>query len=225
MSPAAEGSGGAPAAAPRTDGRGPAAGAASPRAAGREERPGRLVLRALGLQAVFNAETLQGVGFGFAVLPALRRAHGAAAGARLARLSAAFNANPYLAPVAVGAVWRAEGREPPARIDRFLALVRGPLGSLGDALFWAGLRPALFVPAAAAVAAGAPWWLVGAAVSAFNAVSFAARWWGARAGLRHGLDVGAALGRSWVRRAPAWVRPAGGAAIGLVCGLALAAGT
>jgi hypothetical protein len=100
--------------------------------------------------------------------------------------------------------------------------VRGPLGALGDALFWAALRPALFVPAALAVAAGAPWWLAAVAVAAFNGVSFAVRWWGARAGLREGLQVGGALGRSWVRRAPGVVRPAGAAAIGLASGLVLA---
>ena len=188
-----------------------------------EAGPGRIVLRTLGLQAAFNPETLQGIGFAFAVLPAVRRAHGPASGARLARLAAAFNANPYLAPVAVGAVWRDEGREPADRVDRFLALVRGPLGSLGDSLFWAAARPALFVPAALAIATtGAAWWLAAVAVAAFNALAFAVRWWGARAGLEHGLEVGAALARSWVRRAPGWVRPAGAALIGVVSGLALA---
>lgn len=223
MTPPREGGADRAAASPGPAGGPPEEGARAPAETGAlDGRPARLVVRALGLQAAFNAETLQGVGFAHAVAPALRRAHGPAAGERLARLAAAFNANPYLAPVAVGAVWRAEGREPPERIDRFLALVRGPLGALGDALFWAALRPALFVPAALAVAAGAPWWLAAVAVAAFNGVSFAVRWWGARAGLREGLQVGGALGRSWVRRAPGVVRPAGAAAIGLASGLVLA---
>jgi mannose/fructose/N-acetylgalactosamine-specific phosphotransferase system component IID len=199
-------------------------GRAKERAVPTGDPPGALALvwRSLALQAAFNTETLQGAGFAAALLPALERAHGPGAAARSAVLSGGFNANPYLATFALGAVSAAEGNEPPERIERFLALVRGPLGSLGDSLFWGAARPAIFVPAALAVAAGARWWIALAALALFNALAFAARIGGARAGLALGLDVASSLGRSWIRRAPPLIRPAGALVIGLLAGGMLA---
>ena len=184
--------------------------------------PATLVWRSLPIQAAFNPETLQGAGFACALLPHLRRVHGPAAGERAAALASAFNANPYLATYALGAIVRAEGREPPERIERFLHLVRGPLGALGDALFWGTARPALFVPAALAVVAGAPWWLAVVALVAFNALAFAARVTGACTGLASGLDVAARLGSSWIRRSPAFLRGFGAVATGALAGVVLA---
>jgi len=57
-----------------------------------------------------------------------------------------FNANPYLASYAIGAVANLETHNaPPHTIDRFKEVLRGPLGSLGDNLIWFHLRPALTV--------------------------------------------------------------------------------
>lgn len=179
---------------------------------------GEIVVRSLPLQAVFNPQTLQGAGFAFALLPVLRRVHGPRAASRAAELSAGFNANPYVATYAIGAAAAAEGREPPERIDRFLALTRGPLGALGDALFWSTARPAILVPPALAVAAGAPWWLALAALVPYNALAFAARFEGARTGLAAGLEVGSSLGRSWIRRAPVPMRVGGAFVIGALAG-------
>ena len=191
--------------------------AATSRAHGRPG-PWTLVWRALPLQAAFNPVTLQGAGFAWALLPELVAAHGAGAGRRAAELAGGFNANPYLATFALGATAVAEGRESPVRIDRFLRLVRGPLGSLGDALFWGAARPALLVPAALAVCAGVSWWLAFAVLVPWNMLAFGVRFTGARAGLEHGLEVAGELGRSWIRRAPARIRMLGGFVIGLAAG-------
>ncbi len=199
---------------------GEAAGA-PPRAQGRP-RPWTLVRRALPLQAAFNPVTLQGAGFARALLPVLVAAHGGGAGGRAAELAGGFNANPYLATFAIGAAARAEGTEPAARIDRFLRLVRGPLGSLGDALFWGAARPALLVPAALAVCAGGSWWIGLAALVPWNALAFGVRFTGARAGLEHGLEVAGELGRSWIRTVPSRIRMLGGFLIGLAAGVILA---
>jgi len=57
-----------------------------------------------------------------------------------------FNANPYLVGYAVGSVARLEEtRTPPEQIRRFKESLRGPLGALGDNLFWQNLRPALLI--------------------------------------------------------------------------------
>ena len=62
--------------------------------------------------------------------------------AALARESRYFNAHPYLAGVAVGALTRAElDGVDPARIERFRTALAGPLGSVGDRLVWASWLP------------------------------------------------------------------------------------
>lgn len=71
-----------------------------------------ILLRMLAIQGAWNYETLVGNGIGFCVEPALRRLPGGVGGepyrAALARQSQYFNAHPYLAAVAVGALARAE---------------------------------------------------------------------------------------------------------------------
>lgn len=64
----------------------------------------------------------------------------------LKRHLASFNANPYLASYAAGAVAKLEeSKNHPERISRFKELLRGPLGALGDHLIWHNLRPALLI--------------------------------------------------------------------------------
>jgi hypothetical protein len=78
--------------------------------------------------------------------------------------SETFNANPYLATVAMGVALRMEeeiargaaGAE--RRLTRLLRALRGSLGAIGDDLFWASWRPALGIAAAlAALATGSVW--------------------------------------------------------------------
>jgi len=57
-----------------------------------------------------------------------------------------FNANPYLASYAVGAVVKLEeDKIPGEQITRFKESLQGPLGALGDRLIWQNLRPALLI--------------------------------------------------------------------------------
>src|SRR5205807_595353 len=82
----------------------------------------------------------------FCVEPALRALPGGVRGeafkTAMARESAYFNAHPYLASVAVGALARVELSGVPAdRIERFRTALCGPLGSVGDRLVWAGWLP------------------------------------------------------------------------------------
>ena len=102
--------------------------------------------RMLAIQGSWNYENLIGNGIGFCVEPALRLLPGGVHGpdfkAAMSRQSAYFNAHPYLAAVAVGALARAELSGVPAtRIERFRTALCGPLGSVGDRLIWAGWLP------------------------------------------------------------------------------------
>src|SRR5204862_6075939 len=100
-------------------------------------------IRMLAIQGSWNYETLLGNGVGFALEPALRRlpggVHTDAFKAAMTRESAYFNAHPYLASVAVGALARAAlSGVPPGRIERFRTAVCGPLARAGHPLVWAG---------------------------------------------------------------------------------------
>src|SRR6185312_73226 len=83
-----------------------------------------MFLRLLAVQGAWNYETLMGNGVAFAVEPALRLLPGGRDGehyrAAMARQCGYFNANPYLAGLAVGALASAElSGEPTERIERF----------------------------------------------------------------------------------------------------------
>ncbi len=164
--------------------------------------------RLLAIQGSWNYETLLGNGIGFCVEPALRLLPGGQGGdayrAALARQSQYFNAHPYMAAVAVGALARAElDGESPAKIERFRTALCGPLGSVGDRLVWAGWLPACSVAALAAFGFG-----VGTGgvlltfLGLYNAGHLALRAWGLSAGLDHGMKVASALGEPILRKSP-----------------------
>jgi PTS system mannose-specific IID component len=155
-------------------------------------------LRLFTVQGSWNYDRMIGVGLGETVAPLLRDLPGGRDGARyreaLARASGYFNAHPYLAGVAAGALARAEHDDVPGeRIERLRLALVGPLGSVGDRLVWAGTLPAA-AGIGLALAATAPVG-VGAAVflALHNAVHVVLRWWGLGSGWRHGMGVARAL--------------------------------
>jgi PTS system mannose-specific IID component len=167
----------------------------------------RIAWRATLLQATWNYERHQGLGWAWSLQPALDRFYPdpALRAARLAEHTAYFNTQPTLASVALGAVagleeQRAQGE--PIDADA-IARVKGVLGSalaaVGDRLFWFTLRP--FVACLGIVFALAGTWH-GAVVMwvAYNLVHLGMRWrgvhWGYErgpavlgAGLRENLDA------------------------------------
>ncbi|MGH7741396.1 MAG: PTS system mannose/fructose/sorbose family transporter subunit IID, partial [Candidatus Eiseniibacteriota bacterium] len=109
----------------------------------------RMALRALLLQATWNYERQQGVGWAYSLEPALERLipEKDARCARLAEHTGYFNTQPTLASVALGvAASLEERRVAGAPIDAAaMARVKNALGSslaaTGDRLFWLTLRP------------------------------------------------------------------------------------
>lgn len=109
----------------------------------------RMALRANLLQATWNFERQQGVGWAFAIAPAIERLirDPRARRERLAEHTAYFNTQPTLASLALGAVARLEedreaGKGPDAAgIARIKAALGATLAALGDRLFWFSLRP------------------------------------------------------------------------------------
>ena len=187
-----------------------------------------IFVRLLAIQGAWNYETLLGNGIGFCVEPALRHlpggVHGAAFKEAMTRESAYFNAHPYLASVAVGALARAELAGVPAeRIERFRTALAGPLGSVGDRLVWAGWLPFTSLVSLAAFGLGArPLLVVGLFLVLYNAGHFALRIWGLRVGWSRGLAVAPALGNPLLRGGPAHLGRAAAAAAGVALPLAAA---
>ena len=198
---------------------------------GRIELPVRtrlaMFVRMLAIQGAWNYETLLGNGIGFCVEPALRLLPGGQDGpayrAALARQSQYFNAHPYMAAVAVGALARAElDGEPPARIERFRTALCGPLGSVGDRLVWAAWLPACSIVALAAFGFGiGTGGVVLVFLGIYNAGHLALRAWGLSAGLEHGMRVASALGGPVLRRGPAHIAQAAALIGGFALPLAL----
>ena len=189
----------------------------------------RLLLRIFFIQALWNYRTLLGSGLAWTLLPALREFRGPERDelrSAISRHAEHFNAHPYLAGFAVGALAGMERDDVDEEvIRRFREVVRGPLGSLGDRLIWSAWLPTCVLLSGGMVLLGASP-LAGVAVflMVYNLLHLTLRWWGITAGLALGRGVGEALGRA---RLPVWsdrVGRAGVLLLGLVAGLVLATG-
>ena len=170
-----------------------------------------MLLRSLAVQGSWNYEILVGNGIGFCVEPALRQLPGGVEGdayrSALARQCAYFNAHPYLATLAIGALARAElDQAPPARIERFRTALCGPLGSVGDRLVWASWLPACSLLALLLFGMGwSPLWVVLGFLGVYNVGHLGLRDWGLRQGWRHGLRVASALGHPVLQHGPRYI--------------------
>lgn len=179
------------------------------------------------VQGSWNYENLAGNGIAFCIEPALRLLPGGQGGdayrAALARHSKYFNAHPYLAAIAVGALARAElDGEPAARIDRFRAALCGPLGSVGDQLVWAGWLPFCSVLALAAYGVGArAVTVVALFLIVYNIGHVALRAWGLQTGWQRGLRVATSLAVPVLRHGPRHVARAAALVGGIALPLAL----
>ncbi|HTK32600.1 MAG TPA: PTS system mannose/fructose/sorbose family transporter subunit IID [Candidatus Saccharimonadaceae bacterium] len=108
-----------------------------------------MALRAELLQATWNYERQQGLGWAWSLAPALRRLlpDREARCARLVEHTAYFNTQPTLASLALGAAARLEeervagGGADAESVLRVRSMLGASLAALGDRLFWLTLRP------------------------------------------------------------------------------------
>jgi mannose PTS system EIID component len=186
-----------------------------------------MLLRTFAIQGTWNYETLIGNGIGFCIEPALRLLPGGVHTPRfkeaLARQSKYFNAHPYLASVAVGALARVElDGEPADKIERFRTALPGPLGSVGDRLIWAGWLPfCSFVALAVYGLGGSTLAVMLTFLGLYNVVHVALRAWGLRVGWNRGMHVAQALANPVLRRGPQVIAPLAAFAAGLGVPLAM----
>jgi mannose PTS system EIID component len=186
-----------------------------------------IMMRMFAIQGSWNYETLLGNGMGFCLEPALRLLPGGTKSPRfkeaMARQSRYFNAHPYLAAVAVGALARAElDGEAPARIERFRTALCGPLGSVGDRLVWAGWLPFCSLLALVSFGLGSPpASVVLLFLVLYNVGHIGLRAWALEVGWRNGLQVATALGHPLLRSGPQYIGQMAAIAAGVALPLAL----
>jgi PTS system mannose-specific IID component len=115
----------------------------------------RVFLRSLLIQVGFNPKVMQGLGFAYALYPALRALYprGDARTAAVQRHLGLFNTHPYFAAAIIGGVARLEegiaaGDKRPEDVKAFREALASPLAAIGDAFFWNALRPACALLAA-----------------------------------------------------------------------------
>lgn len=178
----------------------------------------RALARLYSVQADWNYERMLGAGMGYAAEPlldALGERDPARHAEAVARSAEFFNCNPNLAGLALGALVRAElDGVPGAQVSRLRTALCGPLGAVGDRLFWAGLVPFLSGLTVVAVALGGGLVAVLGMLVAYNAIRAATGWWALNAGLREGVHVGHAISSSWLPAAAERIGPPAGLVVG-----------
>jgi mannose/fructose/N-acetylgalactosamine-specific phosphotransferase system component IID len=113
----------------------------------------KVLLRSFYIQSTWNSERLLGLGFCFCLIPVARRLFDDKEELVdfLQRHLDFFNSHPYMATYALGAITNIEEQaiakkwEDKRPISVFKNRVVGPLGAIGDILFWQLIRPGLGV--------------------------------------------------------------------------------
>jgi mannose/fructose/N-acetylgalactosamine-specific phosphotransferase system component IID len=185
----------------------------------------RVLGRCLILQASWNDQRMQNLGLLAALAPWLRQQN--LDRERLRRICRRyygyFNTNPYLAGFVVGGLLRLErdrlaGQEVPDRlVGGFRDTLARACGSLGDQLFWLGLRPAVTL-LGCLFAALAQWWVVLVLLAAVTTVQLQLRRWSLQQGFERGCDVVDVLADPRWHRLIAWTARAALVLTGLMAG-------
>jgi PTS system mannose-specific IID component len=152
-----------------------------------------LLLRSLFIQGSWNYRNLLGTGLAWALREQVPSSDPRASDP--ASIEPTFNAHPYLATVAMGALTRAAADgEDPERMRRFRDAMQSALGSLGDNLVWGAWRPFCLLAALLAGFLGAPpAFVIFGLLLVYNAAHLGLRAWGLSAGLSNGLEVAGVL--------------------------------
>ena len=191
----------------------------------------RVTARTPLLQATWNYERQQGLGWAWCFAPVLERLYPdpLTRRTRLAEHTAYFNTQPTLASLALGAVanleeQRALGHAPDDEgIARVKTLLGSALAALGDRLFWFTLRP-FATCLGVLLALGGTWIGALALLVCYNAVHLTLRLRGVGLGYRLGAEVLSRGLRARLERAERTTATLGAALVGLVVAALLVPG-
>ncbi len=170
---------------------------------------GRIAWRAFFLQACWNFQRMQNLGFAFAMVPLVRMLAKDKQSriAMLKRHLEFFNTHPYCATIILGVIVRLEvdlaekSEAEKEAIHRIKTGMMGPLAALGDTVFWAMLKPA-----AALVGVGyvflAPQNQIWPAIlgpvfflAIFSIPHIGLHFWGMKLGYQRGIEIACDLRR------------------------------
>lgn len=140
----------------------------------------KMVWRSLNLQASFNYERMQAAGWLYCILPGLEKIHGDNKDDLKASMEhnlEFFNTHPFLVTFVMGIVLSMEQQKADINTIRAVRVAAmGPLGGIGDAIFWFTLVPITAGITANMAISGS---LAGPILFLliFNGVQFAIRFW------------------------------------------------
>lgn len=192
-----------------------------------------IALRANLLQATWNFERQQGIGWAFALAPALKRLYPAREERldRLAEHTAYFNTQPTLASIALGAAakleeQRAQGLTADAAgMARLKSVLGSTLAALGDRFFWFTLRPfAASIGVLLALAYKQPGWGAVVLWAVYAIPHLVLRFAGVAWGYHAGPAILTGRFRDTFERAMRWTAVLGCAVLGVALAWALAPG-
>lgn len=140
----------------------------------------KMVWRSMNLQASFNYERMQAAGWLYCILPGLEKIHGdnkEDLKASMEHNLEFFNTHPFLVTFVMGIILSMEQQKADINTIRAVRVAAmGPLGGIGDAIFWFTL-----VPITAGITANMA---IGGSIMGpilflliFNAVQFGVRFW------------------------------------------------
>lgn len=182
----------------------------------------RVFLRSLLLQVGFNPKAMQGLGFAYALYPALWWLYppGDARTAAVRRHLVLFNTHPYFAAAILGGAARLEeevaaGRKTPEQVQAFRDALASPLAAIGDAFFWNALRPACALLAALSYPT-VGLWAIGIFLGLYNVVHLSVRIWLFVIGYTRAEGLVAFVGRAQFPVGTALLRRAAAAMTGAV---------
>jgi PTS system mannose-specific IID component len=112
----------------------------------------QIFIRSFFIQSAWNYKSLLSIGFCFSIVPVAKKLYKndiKKYNQFVKRHLGFFNAHPYFSAFALGAVTRLEEEVEQAngdevQVEKLKNALIGPLGALGDQLFWATIKPATF---------------------------------------------------------------------------------
>ena len=182
----------------------------------------KIFFRSLYIQAAWNYERMQALGFAASMVPIIEKVSRTKdeRASFLVRHLEFFNAHPYFVNFALGASIRLEEVKE-VNMENQIRTIKnelcGPLGSLGDQLFWNGLRPMAGL-IGAIIALHGSWWGSIFFLFLLNVPHLGIRYWGLKRGYDLGPDVARELVRPIYRKAMRATQLIGAVAIGFYIG-------